>query len=83
MEYGKPKGDDERPPSPPKEVAKPNFERSGKLAAETNTFRGVVLKYHEPPEARKPAKTWRLYVFKDKEQVGAQCLLCARLCVLN
>jgi smad nuclear-interacting protein 1 len=31
---------------------------------------GVVLKYHEPPEARKPTKNWRLYVFKGKEQVG-------------
>lgn len=72
----------------------PNFGLSGKLAAETNTVKGVVriyrcvslsvlvprlillllllkvLKYNEPPEARKPSKTWRLYVFKGKEQVG-------------
>ena len=72
----------------------PNFKNSGMLAAETNTFKGVVLKCtstelspdlavskaedgtlertdNEPPEARKPLKPWRLYVFKGKEQVGA------------
>ena len=27
---------------------------------------GVVVKYSEPPEARKPKKKWRLYVFKGK-----------------
>jgi hypothetical protein len=36
-----------------------------------STLNGVVLKYAEPPEARKPVKSWRLYVFKGKEQVGA------------
>lgn len=40
------------------------------LAAETNmTASGAVLKYNEPPEARKPTLNWRLYVFKGKEQV--------------
>ncbi|KAI0822300.1 SMAD/FHA domain-containing protein [Trametes gibbosa] len=53
---------------------KPNFAPSGLLAAETKTVRhadgtGTVLKYHEPPEARKPSVGWRLYVFKGKEQV--------------
>ncbi|KAK9767869.1 hypothetical protein K7432_001975 [Basidiobolus ranarum] len=48
---------------------KPNFGLSGKLAAETNTYNGVVVKYNEPPEARNPTKKWRLYVFKGKEQV--------------
>jgi smad nuclear-interacting protein 1 len=28
------------------------------------------MKYHEPPEARKPVQNWRLYVFKGDEQVG-------------
>lgn len=51
-------------------ASKPNFGNSGLLAAETNTtLQGVVLKYNEPPEARKPNKGWRLYVFKGKEQV--------------
>ncbi|CAG8456399.1 4920_t:CDS:2 [Ambispora gerdemannii] len=60
------------PPSSTKSdkgTKKPNFGLSGKLAAETNTYNGVVLKYHEPPEARKPAERWRLYVFKGDEQV--------------
>ncbi|KAI0657401.1 SMAD/FHA domain-containing protein [Cubamyces menziesii] len=54
--------------------AKPNFAPSGLLAAETKTVKradgtSTVLKYHEPPEARKPSVSWRLYVFKGKEQV--------------
>ncbi len=43
----------------------PNFGVSGKLAAETNTLRGVVLKYNEPPEAAVCPVRWRLYEFKD------------------
>jgi hypothetical protein len=31
----------------------------------------MLLKYNEPPEARKPLVGWRLYVFKGDEQVGA------------
>ncbi|RPD62379.1 SMAD/FHA domain-containing protein [Lentinus tigrinus ALCF2SS1-7] len=54
--------------------AKPNFAPSGLLAAATKTVQHgdgtkTVLKYHEPPEARKPSVGWRLYVFKGKEQV--------------
>lgn len=51
-------------------VERPNFGLSGKLAAETNTVNGVVLKYVEPAEARKPTQPWRLYVFKGDEQTG-------------
>ncbi|GAA6034699.1 hypothetical protein JCM8097_001129 [Rhodosporidiobolus ruineniae] len=54
--------------APPKNF-EPDFKPSGALAAETNTLNGVVLKYAEPPEARKPVRNWRLYVFKGKEQV--------------
>lgn len=48
----------------------------GLLAAATNIVKhadrtSTVLKYNEPPEARKPAEGWRIYVFKGKEQVGA------------
>lgn len=55
--------------------SKPNFAPSGLLAAATNTVKAVdgsstVLKYNEPPEARKPFLGWRLYVFKGSEQVG-------------
>lgn len=54
---------------------RPNFGNSGLLAAATKTVKtgegkNVVLKYHEPPEARKPLLGWRLYVFKGGEQVG-------------
>jgi smad nuclear-interacting protein 1 len=56
------------------------------LAAATNTVKNVdgtstLLKYNEPPEARKPLVGWRLYVFKGDEQVGVSCLsvfLCLR-----
>ncbi|ORE12161.1 SMAD/FHA domain-containing protein [Rhizopus microsporus var. microsporus] len=53
----------------PAEREGPNFGLSGKLAAETNTVKGVELKYNEPPEAAKPDKKWRLYVFKKDEQI--------------
>lgn len=54
--------------------SKPNFAPSGLLAAATNTVKAAdgtstVLKYNEPPEARKPILGWRLYVFKGNEQV--------------
>src|SRR6218665_1230386 len=50
--------------SEPIKKEKPNFETSGKLTEDSNTFRGVVIKYIEPPEARKPKRHWRLYCFK-------------------
>ncbi|KAH9060452.1 SMAD/FHA domain-containing protein [Lactarius vividus] len=31
----------------------------------------TLLKYNEPPEARKPLVGWRLYVFKGDEQLDA------------
>ncbi|XP_053446143.1 smad nuclear-interacting protein 1-like [Nycticebus coucang] len=46
---------------------KPSFGLSGALLEDTNTFRGVVIKYSEPPEARIPKKRWRLYPFKNHE----------------
>lgn len=52
-------------PAVPKE--QPNFELSGALTEDTNTFRGVVIKYNEPPEARIPKRRWRLYPFKNDE----------------
>ncbi|KAG7216864.1 hypothetical protein INR49_001518, partial [Caranx melampygus] len=51
----------------PAEKEKPNFELSGALTEDTNTFRGVVIKYNEPPEARIPKRRWRLYPFKNDE----------------
>lgn len=48
----------------------PDFKPSGLLAKESNSKNGVSLKYFEPPEARKPRKKWRLYVFKEGKEVG-------------
>lgn len=52
---------------------KPNWAPTGRLAAAANTIKtankSIVLKYHEPAEARKPpaAQAWRMYVFKGDE----------------
>ncbi|TKR92174.1 hypothetical protein L596_006879 [Steinernema carpocapsae] len=54
---------------PPEEVEKPCFEPSGKLAEDTNTFKGVVIKYNEPPEARIPKARWRIYPFRGEDQL--------------
>ncbi|XP_065829688.1 smad nuclear interacting protein 1-like [Oscarella lobularis] len=49
---------------------KPDFGLSGKLAQDTNTYRGVVIKYSEPPEAKVPKKRWRFYPFKGDESLS-------------
>ncbi|KAL9081571.1 MAG: hypothetical protein Q9159_007249 [Coniocarpon cinnabarinum] len=56
------------------EKEKPNWKPTGILAAESNKVtvgsgskaHDIVLKYHEPPEARKPpaSEPWVIYVFK-------------------
>lgn len=53
--------------APAAEKEKPTFELSGALVEDTNTYRGVVIKYNEPPEARIPKRRWRLYPFKNDE----------------
>lgn len=60
--------------SPEKPKEKPNFGNTGLLAAASNSVAQadgttVTLKYHEPPEARKPPARdrWRLFVFKGKD----------------
>ena len=65
-EYGKVKIEPEKPPV---DKEKPSLALSGNLAKDTNTFNGVVIKYNEPPEARKPLKRWRLYCFKGDEEL--------------
>uniref|UniRef100_A0A183EIS0 FHA domain-containing protein n=1 Tax=Gongylonema pulchrum TaxID=637853 RepID=A0A183EIS0_9BILA len=61
------RGDYDKKEEPTIEKEKPNFEPSGKLAEDTNTFRGVVIKYNEPPDAHMPKIRWRLYPFKGDE----------------
>ncbi|KAI6660276.1 Smad nuclear-interacting protein 1 [Oopsacas minuta] len=60
---------DEKKIAKKEETKKPNFALSGKLAEDTNTYKGVVIKYTEPPEARMPKKRWRLYPFKGDESL--------------
>lgn len=60
----------------PPEKQKPNYKPSGLLAAESNKVtvsggsgkdpKAIILKYHEPPEARKPpsSQLWSCYIFK-------------------
>ncbi|KAM7204558.1 SMAD/FHA domain containing protein [Rhypophila sp. PSN 637] len=59
---------------PTKPVEKPNFGNTGTLAAASNAViqadgTTVALKYHEPPEARKPSArdSWKLFVFRGPE----------------
>lgn len=51
------------------ELQKPNMGLSGKLTEDTNTYNGVVIKYSQPPEARKPKRRWRWYIFKGDEDL--------------
>jgi len=55
--------------APAPDKSKPNFGLSGKLTEDTNTYNGVVIKYNEPPEARKPRKKWRIYRFKGDQDL--------------
>ena len=55
--------------SPSNEKEGVNLGLSGALTADANTVGGTVVKYSEPPEARKPRRKWRLYVFKGNEEL--------------
>ncbi|KAJ4384794.1 hypothetical protein N0V86_000397 [Didymella sp. IMI 355093] len=52
---------------------KPNFKPTGALAKHANRVEGtkISLKYHEPPEARKPptSQPWRIFVFKGDDVI--------------
>lgn len=54
---------------PEVEKEKPNFALSGKLTEDTNKVNGVVIKYAEPAEARRPKRRWRLYPFKGDQSL--------------
>eukprot|EP00980_Cylindrotheca_fusiformis_P022758 scaffold9704_cov113-Cylindrotheca_fusiformis.AAC.2 len=62
--------DDKEKPPPPEQ--KPNFGLSGALTKDAggggNVYKGVVLKFREPPEARAPNTQWRFYVFKKGDE---------------
>jgi smad nuclear-interacting protein 1 len=69
-EEAPPKEEDETPKPP---EVKPNFGLSGALTKDAggggNVYKGIVLKFQEPPEARAPNTQWRFYVFKGKDMV--------------
>ena len=58
-----------KPKEAPVEKEQPNFGLSGALLKDTNTYKGFVIKYSEPIEARKPKRRWRLYVFKGEQVI--------------
>jgi smad nuclear-interacting protein 1 len=58
-------------PDPANKV-KPDFGLSGALSKDVktgNVYKGVLLKFREPPEARAPNTLWRLYVYKGDDLV--------------
>ncbi|KAI4593932.1 hypothetical protein KJ359_008720 [Pestalotiopsis sp. 9143b] len=78
----------EKGEEPPQEKEKPNYGTSGTLAAASNSIAQadgstISLKYHEPPEARKPSPKdqWKLFVFKGQDIIDT-IELNARTCWL-
>jgi len=72
--WGRP--DEPSPPRgpPPPPAIKPDFGLSGALAEDAKggaVYKGVVLKWSEPPEARAPSWRWRLFVFKGEAAGGS------------
>ncbi|KAJ6810084.1 FHA domain-containing protein DDL isoform X2 [Iris pallida] len=65
-----------------KDKQKPSFELSGKLAEETNRYRGVTLLFNEPADACKPDIRWRLYVFKAGEVLNEPLYVHRQSCYL-
>nr|ACE75379.1 smad nuclear-interacting protein-like protein [Glyptapanteles indiensis] len=65
-DWGRSRPKDEDKPKPV-DKEKPNFELSGKLTEDTNTINGIVIKYSEPDDAKKPKRRWRLYPFKGEK----------------
>lgn len=71
-EEGETNNNEEDDDSGAEEKQKPNFGLSGALAKDDdkgNVYKGVQLKFSEPPEARAPNTQWRLYVFKGEENL--------------
>jgi smad nuclear-interacting protein 1 len=68
-EWGRASESEKKKKEEPVEKEKPNFALSGTLLKDTNTYKGVVIKYCEPLEARKPKRRWRWYVFKGDQEL--------------
>lgn len=74
IRWGKPEeGNATREDENQEPIEKPNFGLSGALAKDRvtgNAVNGVVMKWSEPTNARKPQCRWRLYVFKGETSIG-------------
>ena len=70
FEWGKKDTKNEEEDEVPVEKEKPNFGLSGKLTEDTNKMNGVIIKYSEPPEAKKPKRRWRFYPFKGEKAMA-------------
>ncbi|CAD6190995.1 unnamed protein product [Caenorhabditis auriculariae] len=68
--WGKPNEEVEKKEEPVIEKEKVNMAVSGKLAEDTNTFRGVVIKYNEPPEAKKPIARQSAYLIGRDRKIA-------------
>lgn len=66
-----PPSQDDADTSSEKPKTKANFGLSGALLQKDQNhsvlYKGVLLKFQEPPEARAPNTPWRFYVFKENE----------------
>jgi smad nuclear-interacting protein 1 len=61
----------------PVDKQRANFGLSGALTKDSrtgNVYKGVLLKFQEPPEARTPNTLWRFYVFKEDNPDPIQTL---------
>ena len=67
--HGHDRAESGAPQAPKAPREKPNYQPSGKLLEEVNTVNGVVLKYVEPMDAKRPTLRWRLHVWKGGQQV--------------
>merc|ERR1712179_203047 len=67
--WGKPDDDVKKEPTETEDKEKPSLALSGKLTEDTNTYNGVVIKYSQPLEARKPKRRWRWYIFKGDDEM--------------
>ncbi|KJH51594.1 hypothetical protein DICVIV_02227 [Dictyocaulus viviparus] len=64
------------------EKEKVNLGVSGKLADDTNIFRGVLMKYNEPLKAKKPIFRLRLYPFKNNESLSVSHIHRESVCLI-
>lgn len=50
-------------------IQRPNFQPSGILAKFSNSRGSKALKYTEPSDASRPTSHWRVFIFKDEQEL--------------